>query len=44
VDAVNTPGDYMVVRKALTQGVSIPADLAADASTPLKTLLTPVAA
>jgi 3-phenylpropionate/trans-cinnamate dioxygenase ferredoxin reductase component len=44
VDAVNAPGDYMVVRKALTQGVSIPADLAADADTPLKTLLTPIAA
>jgi 3-phenylpropionate/trans-cinnamate dioxygenase ferredoxin reductase subunit len=39
VDAVNNPVDYMVVRKALTQGVSIPADLAADSSTPLKTLL-----
>ena len=44
VDAVNAPGDYMVVRKALTQGTSIPADQAADASTPLKKLLTPVAA
>jgi len=44
VDAVNAPGDYMVVRKALTQGVSIPADLAADADTPLKRLLTPLAA
>jgi 3-phenylpropionate/trans-cinnamate dioxygenase ferredoxin reductase component len=39
VDAVNNPVDYMVVRKALTQGVSIPADLAGDSSTPLKTLL-----
>ena len=38
-DAVNNPVDYMVVRKALTQGVSIPADLAADSSVPLKTLL-----
>jgi 3-phenylpropionate/trans-cinnamate dioxygenase ferredoxin reductase subunit len=44
VDAVNAPGDYMVVRKALTQGTSIPAEQAADASTPLKKLLTPVAA
>ena len=26
VDAVNNPVDYMVVRKALTQGVSIPAE------------------
>jgi 3-phenylpropionate/trans-cinnamate dioxygenase ferredoxin reductase subunit len=39
VDAVNNPVDYMVVRKALSQGVTIPADLAADASTPLKALL-----
>ena len=41
VDAVNNPVDYMVVRKALTQGVTIPADKAADAATPLKSLLTP---
>ena len=39
VDAVNAPGDYMVVRRALTQGTTIPADRAADASTPLKQLL-----
>jgi len=39
VDAVNTPADYLVVRKALTQGVDLPADLAADAGTPLKKLL-----
>ena len=39
VDAVNNPVDYMVVRKALTQGVSIPAELAADSSTPLKAML-----
>lgn len=39
VDAVNSPADYMVVRKALTQGRNLPADLAADASTPLKALL-----
>jgi 3-phenylpropionate/trans-cinnamate dioxygenase ferredoxin reductase subunit len=39
VDAVNNPVDYMVVRKALTLGVSIPSDLAADSATPLKTLL-----
>jgi 3-phenylpropionate/trans-cinnamate dioxygenase ferredoxin reductase component len=44
VDAVNAPGDYMVVRKALTQGTSIPADRAADASTPLKQLLLAAAA
>ncbi|MDP9406338.1 MAG: FAD-dependent oxidoreductase, partial [Actinomycetota bacterium] len=39
VDAVNTPSDYLVVRKALTQGSTIPADRAADATVPLKTLL-----
>ncbi len=44
VDAVNAPGDYMVVRKALTQGASIPADRAADAATPLKQLLLAAAA
>jgi 3-phenylpropionate/trans-cinnamate dioxygenase ferredoxin reductase subunit len=44
VDAVNAPGDYMVVRKALTQGASIPAQRAADASTPLKQLLLAAAA
>jgi 3-phenylpropionate/trans-cinnamate dioxygenase ferredoxin reductase subunit len=44
VDAVNSPPDYMVVRKALTQGGTIPAHLAADATTPLKQLLVPVAA
>lgn len=39
VDAVNNPADYLVVRKALTQGVNIPADKAADSSIALKTLL-----
>jgi 3-phenylpropionate/trans-cinnamate dioxygenase ferredoxin reductase subunit len=39
VDAVNSPPDYMVVRKALTQGGTIPAERAADAATPLKHLL-----
>ena len=43
VDAVNSPPDYMVVRKALTQGGTIPADRAADAATPLKQLLVPAA-
>jgi 3-phenylpropionate/trans-cinnamate dioxygenase ferredoxin reductase subunit len=42
VDAVNSPPDYMVVRKALTEGTTIPADRAADTTTPLKKLLTPV--
>jgi 3-phenylpropionate/trans-cinnamate dioxygenase ferredoxin reductase subunit len=39
VDAVNNPVDYLVVRKALTEGASIPADQAADATAPLKSLL-----
>jgi 3-phenylpropionate/trans-cinnamate dioxygenase ferredoxin reductase subunit len=39
VDAVNNPIDYMVVRKALTQGATIPADAAGDATVPLKTLV-----
>jgi 3-phenylpropionate/trans-cinnamate dioxygenase ferredoxin reductase component len=39
VDAVNTPADYMVVRKALSQGLSIPAEQAADVTTPLKDAL-----
>jgi 3-phenylpropionate/trans-cinnamate dioxygenase ferredoxin reductase subunit len=39
VDAVNAPADYLVVRKALTQGKTLPADKAADAGIPLKTLL-----
>lgn len=39
VDAVNNPVDYLVVRKALTSGVNIPAEHAADAATPLKSLL-----
>ena len=44
VDAINNPGDYMAVRKALTTGTTIPAELAADAATPLKALLATVAA
>ena len=39
VDAVNNPVDYMVVRKVLSQGGTIPADRAADAATPLKSLV-----
>jgi 3-phenylpropionate/trans-cinnamate dioxygenase ferredoxin reductase subunit len=39
VDAVNNPIDYMVVRKALTAGASIPAEAAADASRSLKSML-----
>jgi 3-phenylpropionate/trans-cinnamate dioxygenase ferredoxin reductase subunit len=43
-DAVNSPADYLTVRKALSQGATIPAERAADPATPLKTLLTPRAA
>jgi 3-phenylpropionate/trans-cinnamate dioxygenase ferredoxin reductase component len=39
VDAVNTPTDYLVVRKALTSGRTLPADKAADPRIPLKSLL-----
>ena len=39
VDAVNTPADYLVVRKALGDGATIPADRAADAGTKLKSLV-----
>lgn len=38
IDAVNSPADYMVVRKVLTQGGTIPPDLAGDATTALKDL------
>ncbi|MEU0966254.1 FAD-dependent oxidoreductase [Streptomyces sp. NPDC005917] len=41
IDAVNSPADYMAVRKALTQGATVPAGVAADPGTPLKTLLVP---
>ena len=40
VDAINQPADYLVVRKALTTGVNLPADLVGEAATPLKALLT----
>lgn len=39
VDAVNSPTDYLVVRKALATGRSLPADRAADPQVPLKSLL-----
>ena len=39
VDAINTPRDYMVARKVLGEGGTLPADRAADASVPLKELL-----
>jgi 3-phenylpropionate/trans-cinnamate dioxygenase ferredoxin reductase subunit len=40
VDAVNDVSDYMAVRRALTAGQTIPAELAADSSVALKTLFT----
>jgi len=40
IDAVNSPADYMAVRKALTQGTTVPASVAGDSGTPLKALLT----
>jgi 3-phenylpropionate/trans-cinnamate dioxygenase ferredoxin reductase subunit len=42
-DAVNSPADYMAVRKALSTGATLPADQAIDPGIPLKSLLTPVA-
>jgi 3-phenylpropionate/trans-cinnamate dioxygenase ferredoxin reductase subunit len=41
VDAVNAPGDYMAVRKALTQGSTITAEAAADTTVALKQLIVP---
>ncbi|MEW2498328.1 FAD-dependent oxidoreductase [Streptomyces nodosus] len=40
IDAVNSPADYMAVRRALTQGATVPAGVAGDHGTPLKSLLT----
>lgn len=42
-DAVNAPRDYMVVRKVLGDGGTIPADQAGDASVPLRDLMTAAA-
>ncbi|MGW1208917.1 NAD(P)/FAD-dependent oxidoreductase [Streptomyces sp. NPDC002499] len=39
VDAVNSPADYMVVRRALGQRATVPADRAGDPGIPLKSLL-----
>jgi len=41
IDSVNDAPDYMTVRRALGQNATIPADLAADTSTPLKSLVVP---
>jgi 3-phenylpropionate/trans-cinnamate dioxygenase ferredoxin reductase component len=43
VDAVNSPGDYMAVRKALTQGSTISAEAAADSAVALRELIVPLA-
>ncbi len=43
VDAVNTPGDYMAVRKALTQGSTISAEAAANSTVALRELIVPQA-
>ncbi|TQO20584.1 3-phenylpropionate/trans-cinnamate dioxygenase ferredoxin reductase subunit [Rhodoglobus vestalii] len=40
IDAVNDPIDYIAVRRALDTGAEIPAELAADSSVALKTLIT----
>jgi 3-phenylpropionate/trans-cinnamate dioxygenase ferredoxin reductase subunit len=39
IDAVNCPADYMVVRRALSQGATIAPERAGEASTPLKMLV-----
>ena len=36
VHAVNSPRDYLAVRRALTAGQEIPAELAADSAEPLR--------
>ena len=41
VDAINVVADYLTVRKALTQGATIPADQARHADVPLKGLIVP---
>lgn len=41
VDAVNTPGDYMAVRKALSQGSTISSKAAADSAVALRELIVP---
>jgi 3-phenylpropionate/trans-cinnamate dioxygenase ferredoxin reductase component len=41
VDAVNTPRDYMAVRKALSQGATISSEAAADSAVPLRELIVP---
>ena len=43
VDAVNAPADYMAVRKALSQGGTVPADAAANTAVALRGLIVPQA-
>ena len=44
VDAVNRTVDYMTVRKALSEGASIDADMAVNPGVPLKSLFVPAGA
>jgi 3-phenylpropionate/trans-cinnamate dioxygenase ferredoxin reductase subunit len=39
IDAVNRPPDYLVVRRALSTGANIPADLAVDSNVALKEIV-----
>lgn len=41
IDSVNDAPDYIVVRRALAQGATVPPDLAPDTSVPLKSLVVP---
>jgi 3-phenylpropionate/trans-cinnamate dioxygenase ferredoxin reductase subunit len=43
VDAVNAPADYMAVRKALSQGGTVPAEAAANTAVALRGLIVPQA-
>ncbi|MEQ3549830.1 FAD-dependent oxidoreductase [Pseudonocardia nematodicida] len=39
VDAVNSPADFLVVRRALTRGIALPAEVARRSDRPLKELV-----
>lgn len=41
VDAVNSPADYLTVRKALSSGADVPVERAGDVDRPLKELVVP---
>jgi 3-phenylpropionate/trans-cinnamate dioxygenase ferredoxin reductase subunit len=43
VDAVNSPADYLAVRRALATGATLPAHRVRDSDRPLKELLVPAA-